>query len=135
MTPLFKHIKPLLLSGSNKASRLFSYIGLGIGVLLLFCSIQMYFNLQALLHQTATRKNGYDFISIRKAVTNETMGKPEMNMFSTEETEVLRKQKFIDDAAPLMANDFRLQLSAGRILNFQTDFFIEAINNEFIDTL
>lgn len=135
MTPSFKHIKPLLLSGSNKTSRLFSYLGLGIGVLLLLCSIQMYFNLQALLRQNTTRKNGYDFISIRKAVTNETMGNPEMNMFSNEETEELRKQAFIDGAAPLIANDFRLQLSAGRILNFQTDFFIEAIDNEFIDTV
>jgi hypothetical protein len=135
MNPLFKHIKPLLQSGSNPLSRLFSYIGLGIGVLLLLCSIQMYFNLQALLRQNATRKDGYDFISIRKAVTNETMGKPEQNMFSAEETEELKKQKFIDGAAPLLANDFRLQLSAGHLLNFQTDFFIEAIDNEFIDTV
>jgi hypothetical protein len=135
MNPLFKHIKPLLQSGSSPVSRLFSYVGLGIGVLLLLCSIQMYFNLQALLRQNATRKDGYDFISIRKAITNETMGKPEQNMFSAEETEELKKQKFIDGAAPLLANDFRLQLSAGHLLNFQTDFFIEAIDNEFIDTV
>src|SRR4026208_1677627 len=100
MTPSFKNIKSLLLSGSNKASRLFSYTGLGIGVLLLLCSIQMYFNLQSLLRQNATRKNGYDFISIRKAVTNETMGRPELNMFSNEEIDELKKQKFIEDAAP-----------------------------------
>ena len=135
MNPAFKHIKPLLQSASNPLSRLFSYAGLGIGVLLLLCSIQMYFNLQALLRQNATRKNGYDFISIRKAVTNETMAKPEQNMFSIEETEELKKQKFIDGAAPLIANDFRLQLSAGHLLNFQTDFFIEAIDNDFIDTV
>ena len=135
MTTSFKHIKSLLLSGSNITSRLFSYIGLGIGVLLLLCSIQMYFNLQALLRQNATRKSGYDFISIRKAVSNETMGRPELNMFSAEEAEELRKQAFIDGVAPLLANDFRLQLSAGRLIDFQTDFFIEAIDNEFIDTV
>ena len=135
MTTSFKHIRSLLLSGSNIASRLFSYVGLGIGVLLLLCSIQMYFNLQALLRQNSTRKDGYDFISIRKAVTNETMGKPELNMFSVEEAEELRKQPFIDGVAPLLANDFRLQLSAGRLFDFQTDFFIEAIDNEFIDTV
>jgi hypothetical protein len=135
MSPSFKHIKPLFLSGGNKSSRWFSYIGLCVGVLLLLCSIQMYVNLQQLLRKSATRKNGYDFIPIRKQVTNETMGKPELNMFSMEEAEELRRQPFIDGAAPLVANNFRLQLSAGRLIEFQTDFFIEAIDNDFIDTV
>jgi hypothetical protein len=135
MNPSFRHIKPLLLSGGNTSSRWFSYTGLCIGVLLLLCSIQMYVNLQQLLRKNSTHKNGYDFISIRKAVTNETMGSPSLNMFSNEETEELRHQPFIDGAAPLMANNFRLQLSAGRLIEFQTDFFIEAIDNEFIDTV
>jgi hypothetical protein len=63
------------------------------------------------------------------------MGKPELNMFSMEEAEELRRQPFIDGAAPLVANNFRLQLSAGRLIEFQTDFFIEAIDNNFIDTV
>jgi hypothetical protein len=131
----FRNIKSLLFTGGNTGSRWFSYIGLCIGVLLLLCSIQMYVNLQHLLRKNSTSKNGYDFISIRKTVTNETMGLPSMNMFSKEETEELRKQPFIDGAAPLMANNFRLMLSAGSLIEFQTDFFIEAIDNEFIDTV
>lgn len=131
----FRNIKSLLITGGNTGSRWFSYIGLCIGVLLLLCSIQMYVNLQNLLRKNSTSKNGYDFISIRKTVTNETMGMPSMNMFSKEETEELRKQPFIDGAAPLMANNFRLMLSAGSLIEFQTDFFIEAIDNEFIDTI
>lgn len=131
----FRNIKSLLIAGGNTGSRWFSYIGLCIGVLLLLCSIQMYVNLQHLLRKNSTSKNGYDFISIRKTVTNETMGLPSMNMFSKEETEELRKQPFIDGAAPLMANNFRLMLSAGSLIEFQTDFFIEAIDNEFIDTI
>lgn len=131
----FRNIKSLLITGGNTGSRWFSYIGLCIGVLLLLCSIQMYVNLQHLLRKNSTSKNGYDFISIRKTVTNETMGLPSMNMFSKEETEELRKQPFIDGAAPLMANNFRLMLSAGSLIEFQTDFFIEAIDNEFIDTI
>ena len=135
MNPSFKHIKPLLQTGSNTSSRWFSYIGLCIGVLLLLCSIQMYVNLQNLLRQTSTRKDGYDFIPLRKAVTNETMGKADLNMFSMEEADELAKQPFVDGVAPLIANNFRLQLSAGRVLEFETDFFIEAIANEFIDTV
>jgi hypothetical protein len=135
MNPSFKHIKPLLQTGGNTSSRWFSYIGLCIGVLLLLCSIQMYVNLQNLLRQTSTRKDGFDFIPLRKAVTNETMGKADLNMFSMEEAEELRKQPFVDGVAPLIANNFRLQLSAGRVLEFETDFFIEAIDNGFIDTV
>ncbi len=135
MNPSFKHIKPLLQTDGNKTSRWFSYIGLCIGVLLLLCSIQMFVNLQSLLRQNSTRKNGYDFIPVRKAVTNETMGNAELNMFSKEEADELSKQSFIDGVAPLIANNFRLQLSAGRVLEFETDFFIEAIANEFIDTV
>ena len=135
MNPSFKHIKPLLQTGGNKSSRWFSYIGLCIGVLLLLCSIQMYVNLQSLLRQPSTRKDGYDFIPLRKAVTNETMGKADLNMFSMEEADELAKQPFVDGVAPLIANNFRLQLSAGRVLEFETDFFIEAIDNAFIDTV
>ena len=135
MNPSFKHIRPLLQTGGNKSSRWFSYIGLCIGVLLLLCSIQMYINLQNLLRQTSTRKDGYDFIPLRKAVTNETMGKADLNMFSMEEADDLAKQPFVDGVAPLIANNFRLQLSAGRVLEFETDFFIEAIDNAFIDTV
>lgn len=135
MNTAYKIIKPLLLSGGNAASRWFSYAGLGAGVLLLFCCVQMYFNLQQLTRKSTVRKNGFDYIAIRKPVTNETMGKVTMNMFSDRETEELRKQPFIEDAAPLIANNFRVQLSAGKFLDFQTDFFIEAIDNSFIDTV
>lgn len=131
----FKTIKPLLQSVGGSASRWFSYAGLGTGVLLLFCCVQMFFNLKQLSRKTTARKNGYDYIAIRKPVTNETMGKASLNMFSAEETEELRRQPFIDDVAPLVANNFRVQLSAGSLIDFQTDFFIEAIDNSFIDTI
>jgi hypothetical protein len=135
MNPSYKPIKPLLESGSNTSSRWFSYAGLGIGVVLLLCSIQMYVNLQRLLRQDSTRKNGFDFVSVRKNVTNESMGNSEMNMFSAAEADELSKQNFIAGVAPLVANNFRLQLSAGKIIDFKTDFFIEAIDNDFIDTV
>ncbi|HWJ29386.1 MAG TPA: hypothetical protein VNS32_22795, partial [Flavisolibacter sp.] len=79
----FQPVRALLQTGTNKASRWFSYAGLGIGVLLLLCSIQMYVNIQQLLGGNAVRKNGFDFISITKTVTNETMGQPDKNLFHT----------------------------------------------------
>ena len=135
MSTSFQIIQKLLLKAGNRGSRLLSFAGLGTGVLLLFCCLQMYFNLQQLTRKNSVRKNGYDYIAIRKPVTNATMGKTSMNMFSPEEVEGIRKQSFVTDAAPLIANNFRVQLSAGSLFDFQTDFFIEAINNNFIDTV
>jgi hypothetical protein len=131
----FKPIRPLLQTDANPWSRWFSYIGLGIGVLLLLCSIQMYINIQHLLTEGNIRKNGFDFVSITKNVTNETMGQPAKNVFNQHEIDEIKSQKFIDDAAPVIANQFRVQLSAGEQLPFKTDFFLETLDNDFIDTV
>lgn len=135
MSLQFKPIQALLHTGTNKASRWFSYIGLCIGVLLLLASIQMFINIQQLVKETAVSKTGSEFISITKIITNETMGRPEKNVFYEEEIEEIRSQTFIEDVAPLESNRFRVQLSAGEILAFKTDLFLESIKDEFIDTL
>lgn len=135
MTPTFKPIKPLLQTGTNAASRWFSYIGLLIGVLLLLASAQMFVNIQQLIKEAVVRKDGYDFISITKKVTNETMGRPEKNVFHQKDIDELKAQSFITDAAPLEANQFRVQLSAGNIIGFKTELFLESIQDQFLDTL
>ena len=109
MTPSFKPIKPLLQTGTNTASRWFSYIGLGIGVLLLLCSIQMFLNIQQLLSKNSVHKNGFDFISVTKKITNETMGQPGKNVFNAAEIEELQAQPYLEGVAPLEANEFHLQ--------------------------
>ncbi len=129
----FKPIKPLLQTGTNVASRIFSYIGLGIGVLLLLSSIQMFINIQQMLGGNVIRKNGYDYISITKKVTNETMGQPDKNVFHQKDIDELKAQPFIQDAAPLVANEFHVQFSVAGIL--KTDLFLESLKNEFIDTV
>ena len=49
--PFFKNIAPFLSGGENRLSRWLSYIGMGVGVLLLLCSIQMYININDLLKE------------------------------------------------------------------------------------
>ena len=122
-------------TGTNKASRWLSYIGLGIGVLLLLCSIQMYINIQQLLKGNVVRKEGFDFISITKTITNETMGQTEKNLFHKNDIDEVRKNRLVEDVSPLLANQFRVQLSAGAIIPFSTDLFIETLDNNFIDTV
>ena len=128
----FKTIAPFLQTG-NRASRFFSYAGLAIGVMLLLCCVQMYINIGELLKDKSPRKNGYDFVSLTKVITNDNMGKD--NRFSDAEIEDIKKQPFISDAAPLISNQFRAKASAGNIIPFSTDLFLESVKNDFIDTL
>lgn len=133
MSISYKTIKPLLLTGKNAASRWFSYLGLGIGVLLLLCSLQMFINIQSMLKKSSVRKNGYDYISVTKLITNENMGSD--NRFSPADVEELKKQTFIVDAAPLIPNKFQVVASAGEMIPFASDIFLEALDNNFIDTV
>ncbi len=128
----FKTIAAFLKIG-NKASRFFSYAGLAVGVMLLLCCVQLYININLLLKEKNPRKNGYDFISVTKTITNENMGKD--NRFTSTEVADFKKQSFIADAALLLSNQFRVKMSAGDIIPFSTDLFLESIQNNFIDTL
>lgn len=131
----FTPIRSLLHTGTHPWSRWFSYIGLGIGVLLLLCSVQMYINIQQLVKAGNIHRNGFDFISITKPVTNESVRQPEKSLFTREDINEIKSKPFVEDAAPVMSNQFRVQLSAGRILPFQTEFFLESLDDDFIDTL
>jgi hypothetical protein len=57
------------------------------------------------------------------------------NRFNKADIEALKKQPFITAVAPLISNQFRAKASAGNILPFSTDLFLESIDDEFIDTL
>ncbi len=131
----FSPIKPLLQTGTSAASRWFSYIGLGIGVLLLLCSVQMYINIQELIRDKGINKGDSDFISITKKVTNESAGSPEKNAFSEAELAAIQKQSFLEGAAPLVASQFHIKISGGEILPVSTDFFLESLDDDFIDTV
>ena len=130
----YKNIEPLIISGKNVFSKWLGYFGLGIGVLLLLVSMQMFVNIQQLLKENSPRKNGgYDFISISKTITNDNMGKD--NSFTNLDLAKLRAQPTIAGVAPLISNKFRVRATAGDIIPFSTDLFLESIDNNFIDTV
>ncbi|MEP7251798.1 MAG: FtsX-like permease family protein [Ginsengibacter sp.] len=133
MAVSYKHIQPLLISGKNVFSKWLGYIGLGIGVLILLVSIQMFINIQQLLKEDNPRKNGYDFISISKTITNDNMGKD--NTFTESDINDLQKQPGLEGVSPLVANQFRVTATAGNIIPFSTDLFLESLDNDFIDTV
>jgi hypothetical protein len=108
-------------------------VGLGIGVLLLMCSVQLFININQLLRDRNPVKSGYDFIAITKKITNENIA--DDHSFSPAEVADLKAQKFIEDATPMVSNKFVASASGGAALPFTSDIFLEAIDNEFIDTV
>ncbi len=129
----FHHIAPFLTTGQNKLSRWLSYIGLGIGVLLLLCSIQMYININALLKNKDQKKDGYDYIAVTKNISNENMAGS--HSFTDADIAEIKNQSFIDDAAPFLSNKFVTKANGGATLPFSSDIFLESVNEKFIDTL
>lgn len=129
----YKNIEPLIITGKNIFSKWMGYFGLGIGVLLLLVSMQMFINIQKLLKENSPRKNGYDFISISKTITNDNMGKD--NSFTNADLNQLKAYPGIEGISPLIANQFRVRATAGDIIPFSTDLFLESIDNSFIDTV
>ena len=128
----FKTIAPFLNNG-NKTGRLLSCAGLMIGVMLLFCCVQMYINLNTMLDGKSPRKDGYDFVSVTKEITNDNMG--QQNNFSDADINDFKKQPFVTSVAPLLVNQFKARASAGDLVPFSTDLFFESIQDDFIDTL
>jgi hypothetical protein len=92
----------------------------------MLCSIQMFINVQNLLTKSSNRKDGFDFFSITKNITD-------ANSSHQKEIDELKAKGFIADVAPLLANEFKVHLGAAGI--FGTDMFLESIDAAFIDTV
>ncbi|RYD76669.1 MAG: hypothetical protein EOP53_14290 [Sphingobacteriales bacterium] len=87
----FKNIAPFLVIDQNKTSRFFSYFGLGIGVLLLLCSVQLFININQLMKERNPKKSNFDFISVTKQITDQNMGQD--HSFTPADLEELKAQR------------------------------------------
>ncbi len=128
----FKHIATFLNVGEKRSSRIISSIGLGIGVLLLLCSVQMYYNVNLLIKDKNPRKDGFDFISVTKNITDANMA--EDHRFTSADISEMKTHAFVSDAAPLVSNQFRVRANAANIIH-STDLFLESIQDNFLDIL
>jgi len=112
-----------------------SYVGLGIGVLLLFCSIQMLVNIHQLLKGNIIRKGGFDYISVTKKITLENVADYETSYFNQQEIDELKSKPFIEDVAPLISTQFQLELIVPGVFTTPTTLYVEGLRKDFIDTV
>ena len=129
----FKHIAPFLITGQNKVSRLLGYFGLGTGVLLLLCAVQLFVNIHELLKDKNPRKTGYDYVVVTKTITNENMAAD--HSFTEQDLSRLKTQPAVDDVAAFHSNRFVMKANGGNTIPFETDLFFESINEHFLDTV
>jgi hypothetical protein len=135
MSLSFKPIKSLLQTGTSSVSRWLSYIALGIGVLLLFCSIQMLVNIHQLLKGNIIHKGGYDYISVTKKITLENVADYETSNFNEQEIDELKSKPFIADATPLISTQFQLEMIVPGVFTTPTTLYVEGLKKDFIDTV
>ena len=93
----------------------------------------MYININGLLKNKNPKKDGYDYIPVTKNISNENMASS--HAFTEADIDEIKKQPFIDDAAPFLSNKFVIKANGGATLPFSSDIFLESINEKFIDTL
>lgn len=109
-------------------------MGLGLGLVIVLTALQMFFNIRTLLHTEAPSHSAdFDFISISKIITNENMGQD--NRFTTADIDLLKSNLEITAVGPLYSNRFGANISAGSVLPFSSELFMESLDNSFLDTI
>jgi hypothetical protein len=129
------HILSKLLIGKSSKTRLWAaLLSLFAGTALLLLSVMIWYDFNELLYG----KNQYDslgstFLVIAKKVTQENVG--EKHSFSNEDIEAIRKVPQVQDIGLLSSNHFPAYARLGGKLAFNTDIFMEAAPDRFLDNM
>ncbi len=127
----------LLFSHQKPAQLIVAVFGALVGLLLMLGALQLYFDFSAVLNGTGDlSKPQYLVINKEINLLNTLFGG--QKGFSENEFANLRKVKGVKDVAPLTASQFRVSVSMGDgglkgMPGMSTDFFFEAVPNNFID--
>ncbi len=127
-------LKKLLLHKSNNSRLWLSLVALCIGTTLLLLSVLLWWNFRELLTGKINNDSlGSTFLTIGKKVTDENMGNANATLFTPEEIEALRKVPEVQDIGVLTANRFPVYAVFSEKVGFETEMFLEAAEDKFID--
>ncbi len=128
-------IRKIILKESGKIQLSAAFIGTAIGFLLLLGAVQIYVDITDFLTTSKDLINP-DYVIINKNLTVFNTAELASSEFSNIEIEELKKQEFIDEVAPFVANNFDLSGSTkrqGNIPYLYTELFFESVPDKYLD--
>ena len=127
-------LRRLLIGNRSKSRLVGALLSLLVGTTLLLLSVMIWWNFKELLYG----KNQYDtlgstFLVIGKKVTQENIS--EAHTFSPQDVDALSKVPEVQDVGILTSNHFPAYARLGGKLAFNTDIFMEAAPDRFLDNM
>jgi hypothetical protein len=131
-----KIILKLLRPQQQKSKMYASWLGLCIGILLLFIAGLSWFNFRTLLSSKGKEEAMSSYIVLGKAVTNESMlGDRNQKFFSPIDIQNLKQVPGVTDVGFLVDNKFPVSASMGGNLGFYTEMFLGAVEDKYLDQM
>jgi hypothetical protein len=129
-----KLLGSLLLKKSSRSRLWIGWLSLCAGTTLLLLSVIIWWNFQELLYNRSDNDSlGSSFLTIGKKVTDESMGRSSLSVFSETEIMNLRKAPGVTDVGVLTSNHFPASISLNSRLGFSSIIFLESVPDQFID--
>ncbi|MBK7410701.1 MAG: hypothetical protein IPJ40_23185 [Saprospirales bacterium] len=104
-------------------------LGTAIGLVLLLGAVQLYLDVEYLLHRDAGADPRYVQINKRVSLLNTLAG---ASTFSEKEIDEILEKPFVQSVGVLTSNDFRVS-AASENLGLYTELFFEAVPDAFLD--
>jgi hypothetical protein len=128
-------LKKLLLNKGNNSRLWVSLLTLCIGTTLLLLSALLWWNFKELLEGKHNNDSlGSTFLTIGKKVTDQNMGNTHATLFNIAEIEELKNAPEVQDVGVLTANRFPVYAIFSDKVGFETEMFLEAADDKYIDT-
>lgn len=127
-------LKKLLLRGGSHSRFWLSLFALCIGTTLLLLSVLLWWNFKVLLDGKQSNDSlGSTFLTVSKKVTDENMGNATATLFAPAEIEAIKRAPEVQDVGVLTANHFPVYAVFSDKVGFETEMFLEAADDTFID--
>lgn len=129
-----KLLRKLLLRQKSNNRLWISLLALCVGTTLLLLSVMVWWNFKEILSGKGSNDSlGSTFLTIGKAVTNESMAKKGATFFTAKEIEALKGAPEVQDVGMLTSNRFPVWATLNTNIAFATEMFLEAAPDKFID--
>lgn len=123
-------LRKIFQSRQNNQQTLFAGFGLMVGLVLLLWSLQVYFQIQALLN---SQDKYSEYLVLSKKVSLNNAFFLSRATFSEKEIRRLKQQAFVDDVGAFISNQYQVMAFASESLPFRTELFFESVPDKFLD--